>query len=67
MLNMKEAEEEKVPSNPKIRIMCSYLYFMQGVIISLPSTMTLMYDKVPTYSILSVFSAALLPFSFKFI
>ena len=51
----------------KMKIICSYLYFIQGVVLALPATMPLMYPELPPYWILSIFSAATLPFSFKFI
>ena len=51
----------------KLKLICGYLYFIQGVVLALPATMPLIYDKLPPYSVLSLFSAAYLPFSFKFL
>lgn len=48
-------------------LLIGYLYFIQGVVLSLPATIILTYSKIPEYSVLSLFSAAWLPFSFKFV
>jgi hypothetical protein len=44
-----------------------YLYLIQGLAIALCATIPLTYGKMPDYATLSLFSSALLPFSFKFI
>lgn len=51
----KEIEQEK--KNPaykfepplKTKILVAYLYFIQGVVLVLPATMTLVYDRLPSY------------------
>lgn len=47
--------------------MIGYLYFIQGTIISVTINMPYIYPELPSYDIISLFSIALLPFSFKFI
>lgn len=37
------------------------------MVFALPETMTLVYSTLPSYTILSIFSAATIPFSVKFI
>lgn len=64
--NSEEVDKQFKPPM-KMKIICSYLYFIQGVALALPATMPLMYPELPPYWILSIFSAATLPFSFKFI
>jgi uncharacterized membrane protein len=44
-----------------------YLYFIQGIVLCLPATIILTYSTIPEYWVLSLFSAAWLPFSFKFL
>lgn len=60
---------EPVASGPSLysKVLVGFLYFLQGVYLVIPSTMTLTYKAMPSYSILSLFSMALLPFSFKFV
>lgn len=48
-------------------LLIGYLYFVQGVVLSLPAVLPLTYRELPGYTVLSLFSAAWLPFSFKFI
>ena len=50
-----------------MKVICGYLYFIQGVLLALPATMPFVYEKLTPYWVLSIFSAAVLPFSFKFI
>lgn len=50
-----------------MKVICGYLYFIQGVLLALPATMPFVYKTLPPYWVLSIFSAATLPFSFKFI
>ena len=50
-----------------MKVMVGYLYFIQGVVLILPATMTLVYPVLPPYTVLSIFSASNLPFSTKFI
>ena len=66
-LEEEEGVEESFKPPLKMKIICGYLYFIQGVLLSLPSTMPLVYETLPGYSVLSLFSAAALPFSFKFL
>lgn len=51
----------------RAKILVSYLYFIQGVYLALPATIPMIYKEMPSYDILAFFSAAVLPFSFKFI
>ena len=62
-----EGVEEGFVPPLKMKVICGYLYFIQGIIISLPGTMTIVYSNLPPYWILSLFSAATLSFSFKFL
>ena len=48
-------------------VFIGYLYFVQGIVLSLPAVLPLTYKELPGYSVLSLFAAAWLPFSFKFI
>lgn len=50
-----------------MKMIVAYLYFIQGVVLVLPATMTLVYTELPPYTILCIFSASNLPFSTKFI
>ena len=50
---------------PKITI--SYLYFMQGIFLSLLSNVPYFYPTFPSATNLSYFSLAVLPFSIKYI
>jgi len=50
-----------------LKALIGYLYFVQGLIISLCGTIPYTYKQLPGYEILGYFSAATLPFSFKFI
>lgn len=45
----------------------SYLYLVQAVCVSAGFTMPLTYDVLPEYSVLSLWAAGSLPFSFKFL
>lgn len=47
--------------------MIGYLYFIQGVILSIPSSMPYVYPSLPDYRTLSMFSLVALPFSLKFL
>lgn len=49
------------------KVLVSYLYFIQGVFLVIPSTTTLTYKQLPGYEILGFFAMATLPFSCKFI
>jgi Na+/melibiose symporter-like transporter len=49
------------------KILIGYLYFVQGLVLVLCGTLPLTYKTLPSYTILGYFSAATLPFSFKFI
>ena len=51
----------------RMKALVAYLYFIQGVIFSMPMTMTLVYPKLPPYSVLAIFTTANFPFSIKFI
>ena len=44
-----------------------YIYFMQGIIFSISSTMPYIYPKLPSYSQMSLFFASLFPWSLKFL
>lgn len=48
-------------------LLIGYLYFIQGIVLSLPAVIPLTYKELPGYNVLSLFSAAWLPFSFKFV
>jgi len=48
-------------------LLIGYLYLIQGIVLSLPAVLPLTYKELPGYSVLSLFSAAWLPFSFKFV
>jgi hypothetical protein len=47
--------------------MFGYLYFAQGFILSISTTVPYVYTKLPDYFTLSLFSLSSLPFSLKFI
>lgn len=64
---MEEDQEEKQASCLPVSVLIAYQYFMQGVCLSLSSTIILTYPTLPTYSVLSIFAATSLPFSFKFL
>lgn len=49
------------------RLMMFGLYFIQGMFYGYVYSLPLAYSNVPNYSILGLFAAAALPFSFKFI
>lgn len=49
------------------KVLVSFLYFIQGIFLVIPSTTVLTYNKLPAYDILGYFSSATLPFSLKFI
>lgn len=49
------------------KVLVSYLYFIQGVFLTISGTTTLTYKQMPSYGILGYFSFATSPFSFKFI
>lgn len=49
------------------KVLIGYLYFVQGLILALCGTIPYTYKHLPAYGIMSFFSAATLPFSFKFI
>jgi hypothetical protein len=44
-----------------------YLYFTQGLILSMSGTMPFIYPKLPSYDVMAVFTATSLPYSFKFL
>ena len=48
-------------------VLIGFLYFVQGIILSLPGSIILTYPVLPNYNILSWFAACSLPFSFKFV
>lgn len=59
-----------VPAPPKSRsktLLIGYLYFIQGIMLSLPNSIVLTYSKLPSYDVLSWFAACTLPFGLKFI
>lgn len=45
----------------------SYLYFIQGVIIGLVSTVPYVYPRLPDIDTMALFNSAALPYSFKFL
>jgi hypothetical protein len=47
-------------------IMIAYLYFIQGVLLAIPSTMPFIYKNLPNYDVLSIFALSNIPFSLKF-
>ena len=49
------------------KFLIGFLYFVQGIFLVIPSTITLTYKEIPPYGILAYFSAVYLPFSFKFL
>lgn len=55
------------PITPFKKFLVSYLYFVQGIFLNVPSTVTLTYSKIPPYDVLGYFSLALIPFSLKFL
>jgi hypothetical protein len=64
-----QLESSKPPIKPHflIKSFIAYLYFIQGFYLSLGGTIILLYPKYPEPSVLSHFSIAFLPFSFKYI
>lgn len=66
---MENDEPVAKQNGSKINILwlIAYQYFVIGVSVSLGGTMVLTYPRLPTYSVISMFTAAHLPFSFKFI
>ncbi len=50
-----------------IKAFIAYVYFIQGFYLNLGSTIVLLYPKFPSPDVLSHFSIAYLPFSFKYV
>ena len=61
-------EKQKQQTSIRFRkILIAFLYFVQGIYLNVPGTMTLTYKNMPSYEILGYFSIILIPFSMKFI
>lgn len=62
---MEEAEKFK----PKlfIKLFIGYIYFMQGIYLSMVGMIIYIYPTFPSPDILSAFSFVTLPFSFKYV
>jgi hypothetical protein len=63
------AESDKAVFKPSIfiKIFIGYVYFKQGIYLSLISVIVYLYPIFPDHEVLSTFSIAALPFSFKYI
>ncbi len=44
-----------------------YLYLIQGIIVSFGATMPYIYEELPNYQVVSIFTSIAIPFSFKFL
>jgi hypothetical protein len=64
---MPEAEEEKVKSSVFVKGFIAYIYFVQGVYLGLCSSSVYLFPVFPSPDVLSYFSLAVLPFSFKYV
>jgi hypothetical protein len=47
--------------------MIGWMYFLEGVLTSLPYTMIIIYPHLPPEWIISIFTASRLPYSLKFV
>lgn len=64
---MIKAEEIAFKPSIFIKLFIGYIYFMQGVYLALVSTIVYVYPVFPSPDVLSNFSIAVLPFSFKYV
>lgn len=64
---MSEAEEQKVKPSLFVKGFIAYIYFVQGVYLGLCSSTVYLFPVFPSPEVLSYFSLAVLPFSFKYV
>ena len=59
----------ETPHQPSlfVKAFIAYCYFTQGIYLALGGTITILYPIFPDLDVLSTFSLAMLPYSFKYI